>query len=99
MLVAVAFYLFRHDKTHTDEARALYDRFCLKLARCGVQRHSSEGPRDFAQRAGHLRRDLIEAIDLITDLYIGSRYQNRKVLLGSLKQQINMFKPARHMET
>lgn len=93
VLVFVGFYLFRSDRVQADEARVLYDRFCLKLARCGIQRLGSEGPRDFARRAGHRRRDLAEAIDRITELYIGSRYQNRKELLISLKRQIDVFKP------
>lgn len=95
MLVSVAFYLHRASRTQTDdEARFLYDRFCRQLARCGIQRHASEGPKDFALRAGHQRGDLAEPISKITELYIGSRYQDKKELLLALRQQIRAFRPA-----
>jgi len=93
VLLAVAFYLFKADRSQTDEARRLYDNFCSRLAHCGIPRIDSEGPADFARRSGKQRRDLAEQIKNITELYIASRYQDRKALLVSLRQQIKLFKP------
>ncbi len=93
VLAFVAFHLSGSGKTQTDEARFLYDRFCRKLARCGIRRHDSEGPMDFADRAGRQRRDLAASIDRISALYIASRYQDKKESLLSLRRQIRMFRP------
>jgi protein-glutamine gamma-glutamyltransferase len=95
VLASVAYHLFKTGREDKDEARFLYDRFCRKLARCGIQRQASEGPMDFASRAGRRRSDLIGQIDKITKLYIASRYQDEKGLLLSLRQQIRTFRPKR----
>lgn len=94
-LGAIACYLFRGRTGEADRARALYDRFCRKLARRGISRRDSEGPRDFAERAGRQRRDLAANIDTISELYIGSRYRNRAELLARLQEEVRAFKPAR----
>ncbi len=94
VLVSVALYLRKNARAQLDEARQLYDRFCHKLARCGIERADSEGPRDFALRAGHQRKDLAEDIDAITALYIRSRYLDKKELLISLQKKITAFKPS-----
>ncbi|MFT5133130.1 MAG: transglutaminase-like putative cysteine protease [Gammaproteobacteria bacterium] len=99
VLVSVAFNVFKNRRAQTDEARLLYDRFCKKLGHCGIQRQASEGPRDFAHRAASERKDLTEHINKISELYISSRYRDRKELLITLREQIKAFKPARHSKT
>jgi protein-glutamine gamma-glutamyltransferase len=96
ILTLVALHLFKTRQSQTDEARRLYNKFCLKLARCNIKRENSEGPIDFAKRAGGQRKDLVDNINQITELYVASRYQNKKELLLSLRQQIRTFRPARH---
>jgi len=95
ILTFVALHLFKSRQSQTDEARRLYNKFCLKLARCNIKRENSEGPIDFAKRAGDQRKDLVDDINRITALYVASRYQDRKELLLSLRQQIKTFRPAR----
>ncbi len=95
VLAAVAFYLFKAARSRTDEARRLYDNFCGKLALCGIPRLDSEGPQDFARRSGNQRHDLVEQINEITKLYIACRYQDKKALLDSLRQQIRSFRPSK----
>ena len=95
ILTFVALYLFKTRQSQTDEARRLYNKFCLKLARCNIQRENTEGPIDFAKRAGNQREDLVDSIDRITELYIASRYQDKRELLLSLRQQIRAFRPTR----
>jgi len=95
ILAFVAYYLSRTARSHSDEERRLYDKFCKKLSSCNIQRQSNEGPVDFALRAGNQRQDLAEDIRSITRLYVASRYQNKKGLVESLRQEIRSFKPAR----
>ena len=94
VLVSVALYLRKNARVQLDEARRLYDRFCHKLARCGIERAGSEGPRDFALRASRQREDLAEDIDTITSLYIRSRYLDKKELLFNLQKKVTAFKPS-----
>ncbi|MDQ1362789.1 MAG: protein-glutamine gamma-glutamyltransferase [Pseudomonadota bacterium] len=61
----------------TDPAQKLYNRFCKRLARQGVPRARSEGPLDFARRAAQQFPSQQPAIDLITKIYINSRYRSQ----------------------
>lgn len=61
----------------TDPAQKLYVRFCTRLAKQGVTRASSEGPLDFALRAAQQFPSQQPAIELITKIYINSRYRSR----------------------
>ena len=93
VLLTVGFYLFRSDPKSRDEARLLYNEFCRRLSRCGIERRPSEGPRDFARRASQARRDLATKIEEITRLYIDSRYHERRERLEGLRAAISTFKP------
>ncbi len=95
VLVFVSLYLYKSGKSKTDEAKRLYDNFCKKLANCDVQVRSSEGPADFARRAASEREDLADKIKQITQLYIASRYHDKKELLLKLRQEIKAFRPGR----
>ncbi|MCZ6525455.1 MAG: DUF4129 domain-containing protein, partial [Gammaproteobacteria bacterium] len=95
ILVIVSIWMFRQNDLHTDKAKALYDKFCSRLARLGIRRYVSEGPREFAQRAVTRRTDLAVTIHQITNLYISVRYAGQVDEFDLLKQHIRNFKPAR----
>ena len=90
----VYLWLFRQRKPDTDAARHLFDIYCLKMARLGLQRRASEGPLDFASRSLIRRKDLAQPVNKITELYINVRYGNRNEQLELLKRQVKDFKPA-----
>jgi hypothetical protein len=57
-----------------DPVQRAWRAFCLKLARNGVERSPSEGPRDFAERAARAIPAARRPILRITSLYIRLRY-------------------------
>jgi protein-glutamine gamma-glutamyltransferase len=61
-------------RSRTDRAKALYERFCRKIARLGVHRDPWEGPSDFSIRAAHLLPEESERIRKISNTYIALRY-------------------------
>jgi transglutaminase-like putative cysteine protease len=63
-------------RTHVprDTVKALYNRFCAKVARLGAARIPSEGPSDFCNRAGKFLPDKSGRIRQITNVYIALRY-------------------------
>ena len=65
------------------------------MARIGITRRTTEGPKDFAGRAGRLRRDLEQAVDEITGLYVAVRYAGDVQSFDALRQRIRIFKPSR----
>ncbi len=58
-----------------DPALALYQRFCHKLTKAGIEVEPGDGPKTIAERAKNLRPDLAESIERITEIYIRLRYQ------------------------
>ncbi len=74
VVLLAALTLRRLRVTRPDPVAAAYARFCERLARRGVQRHPSEGPETFRQRALAARPEFAPAIDAITDLYVRLRY-------------------------
>jgi len=93
LMIALTFWLMRAYTPVRDPARLLYDRFCRKLARIGMHRLPSEGPVDFARRAGKRYKKLYEEIDKITRLYILARYASQNRQLAMLRQRVQKFKP------
>jgi transglutaminase-like putative cysteine protease len=95
LLLIAALMLGR--RTGPDPARALYDRFCAKLARAGLTRRSSEGPRDYAERCATARPDLEPEVLAITDLYVRLRYGRLQGPgpLHLLKDRVRRFRPRR----
>jgi protein-glutamine gamma-glutamyltransferase len=61
-------------RSRTDRAKALYERFCRKVARLGVHRDPWEGPSDFSMRAAHLLPEKSGRIREISNTYIALRY-------------------------
>jgi hypothetical protein len=57
-----------------DQVAFLYGRFCRELAKLGLARGLSEGPRDYARRIGMQRPELAQAVRSVVDAYIALRY-------------------------
>jgi len=94
VLIGAIFALRDLRRTQDDEVKAVYDRFCRKLARKGLNRNESEGPRLFAERACHMRPDLAGPLLEITELYVRLRYGStgaNPLELRTLKQQVRRF--------
>jgi len=94
-LLAAGLWILGQRQHSADAARRLYDRFCRKLARAGVERRSYEGPRDFAARAGQQFGSQAETIHDITDRYINIRYADNHddEALKKLRRIIDRFRP------
>ncbi|MGB5261765.1 MAG: DUF3488 and transglutaminase-like domain-containing protein [Gammaproteobacteria bacterium] len=92
--LVAASMLWQHSgrKKTTAELR-LYQQFCRKLEHSGISRMASEGPTDFAIRAGSLHPQAAQAIREITDLFISIRYGNRhtKQRLSDFGQAVRNF--------
>lgn len=61
-----------------DPALALYQKFCKRLEKKGITRHTWEGPKRFAERVAREQPQLGEIVAEITELYIASRYRRRR---------------------
>lgn len=82
-------------KNRPDAASRDYQRFCRSLARVGIARGPAEAPEDFAQRASIQRPDLIKPIQIITRLYLKSRYgPGGAAALRRLHAAVVAFRPA-----
>lgn len=75
--VVVAFVLWsriRPARRVSDPVAEVYAQFCSHLARLGVTRHPSEGPRDFTLRAAIALPALAESIRMVGTVYEEVRY-------------------------
>jgi len=83
-------------RPHLDPGVALYQQFCKKLARLGIEKADYEGPQDFARRAQAALPEYHHQIDKITSLFTTWRYrQQDEQTLSSLREQIKAFTPKR----
>lgn len=78
-----------------DKQQRYYALFCRRLARLGVDRKSSEGPQDFAQRAAAQCPQYQQAIFTITDAYLRLRYRSDLGLEQDFIQQVKRFRVKR----
>jgi hypothetical protein len=80
-------------RSRTDRVKALYERFCRKAARLGVQRDPWEGPSDFSSRAALLLPGESERIQQIANSYIALRYapESATIVLDRLAKEVNAF--------
>ena len=74
VLIIYAGWMQLRTRPRTDRIQALYERFCRKLTRIGVQRDPWEGPSDFATRAAQSLPNESERVRRITETYIALRY-------------------------
>lgn len=94
----IGFYAWRMFALHTqysDSVVLTYAKFCRKLARRGILRHSYEGPQDFAQRITLARPELAAQVEAITRLYTALRYGRyyKGQWLTDLKKRVREFSP------
>ena len=69
-----AFLLLRRVRRKRDPAQAVYEKFCARLAKLGVERQPFEGPLDFSRRVQTTRPDLGPAAVDVTVMYVALRY-------------------------
>jgi transglutaminase-like putative cysteine protease len=74
LLITYAGWMQLRTRPRADRIQALYERFCQKLARIGVQRDPWEGPSDFSKRAAQSLPNESERVRQITGTYIALRY-------------------------
>jgi hypothetical protein len=100
VLIGAALALRDLRSARADAVKAAYDRFCHKLARHGLRRGATEGPRNFAQRAGKLHPEWSDAVAEITGLYVALRYggDSRPDALQALKQRVRTFNSKKYFK-
>jgi protein-glutamine gamma-glutamyltransferase len=93
LLIIYAGWMRLRTRPRADRVQALYQRFCRKLARIGVQRDPWEGPSDFAKRAGQSLPNESERVRQITETYIALRYAPRSDVTGlhEFAKEVNAF--------
>jgi len=106
VLVVIAAVLFMYAgwmrlraRPRADRIQMLYERFCHKLARVGVQRDPWEGPSDFAIRAAKLLPNESKRLRRITETYIGLRYALGPAAANvhDFAKEVNAFSVGRHV--
>jgi len=80
-------------RSRVDRVKALYEYFCQKTGRLGVQRDPCEGPLDFARRAAESLPNESNRIRRIADTYILLRYapQPAPGMLDRFVKEVNAF--------
>jgi transglutaminase-like putative cysteine protease len=74
LLLGIAGWLLIKKPVPSDPVLRAYRRFCTRMARLGVRRKPSEGPRDFSRRIVAAYPDLEHQVNRITEVYIVLRY-------------------------
>ena len=93
LFLLVTWILLRPTIKVKDPAQQIYQRFCKKLARRGLQRHLSEGPLTFANRISTIRPDLALATHQVIALYLQTRYRSQSQTLEQLRLAVQKFHP------
>jgi transglutaminase-like putative cysteine protease len=73
-LLGIAGWLLIKKPVTSDPVLRTYQRFCERVARLGIRRQPSEGPRDFSHRIVTARPELKRQVDWITEAFILLRY-------------------------
>jgi len=86
-------FLLYQKPRETDPVLKIYQRFLKKLAKKGIVKRPSEGPRDFAERVKPLIPQQAGEIEEITAVFIGLRYGNwvGQEKVQQLRTSVNMF--------
>ena len=92
VLAMLAAWLTRRRSARVDPAQRIYRRFCDKLARGGVARRASEGPVDFAARAGSALPARRADVERITHMYVCLRYAGEPSHLHAFKRAVGAFR-------
>lgn len=92
LLILTAAMLWR--RPPADPALRQWQRFCQKLARCGLPRHAWEGPDDYARRLAAALPAKAPEISRIARLYAGLRYGRlAHTVVEELRRHVAAFKP------
>jgi hypothetical protein len=97
-VVILAIWMQTQGRARPDPIQSLYARFCAKAARLGALRDPTEGPIDFARRAGQVLPQESERIATIRDCYVGLRY-GKDIDGSSLRQlahEVQLFGSAKN---
>ena len=89
----LSLFLLYQKPRQTDPVLKIYQRFLKKLAKKGIVKRPSEGPRDFAERVKPLIPQQAGEIEEITAVFIGLRYGNwvGQEKVQQLRTSVNMF--------
>ena len=92
-VVILATWMQMLARAHPDPVQSLYARFCAKAARLGAPRDPTEGPVDFARRAGQFLPQESERIATISDCYVGLRYGREmdSAMLHRFAHEVRLF--------
>lgn len=74
LLLGIAGWLLIRKPVPSDPVQRAYRRFCVRVARLGIRRQPSEGPRDFSRRIVTTRPELERQVNRITEEFIVLRY-------------------------
>jgi hypothetical protein len=93
LLIIYAAWMQLRTRPRADRIQALYERYCQKLARIGVQRDPWEGPSDFAKRAAQSLPNESERVRQIAETYIALRYASPPAAssLHKFAKEVNAF--------
>ena len=85
------------DEGRRDPLDRLYAVFCRRLARGGLPRRPSEGPRDYGRRVAALRPDLAPAVAGFLALYLPARFGPHPDpgAIDRLRRLLRAFRPRR----
>jgi transglutaminase-like putative cysteine protease len=94
-LVGIMVLLFKRERRCDDVIVRVYQDFCRKLARRGLNRRSYEGPTAFAERVAAQRPDLAGQVRNIAKLYTALRYglDRPPTGLDILRRAVRDFRP------
>jgi hypothetical protein len=92
----IAFWInFGRRAPATDNISRLYQHFCARLAKQGIQRYPYEGPVDFSKRIAKTQPTIWQEVSIITRLYVQLRYGRNPPpdLYEQFRKRIRRFRP------
>lgn len=93
--IIITYAVWYGSRQRVDKVQKYYLKFCAKLAKKGVNRHSYEGPNDFSHRVVNTHPEWEKQVTNIIHSYISLRYQERfeDGELQKFATQIRAFRP------
>ncbi len=94
-VLLLGFYIWRKGRVRLDPVQADYLRFCARLKKRGLPRHSFEGPADYGRRVARRWPQQSAAVGRIIRLYIQLRYGkgNTKENRTQFHRLVREFRP------
>ena len=94
LLLGIAGWLLMKKSGPSAPVLRIYRGFCMRVARLGIRRQPSEGPRDFSRRIITAHPELERQVNLITETYILLRYgrpTDQSQRLAKLRRMVRRF--------